>query len=206
MKSPTLYLASASPRRKELLTRAGLKFQIVRPDIPEKMRPHEAPKAFAKRMAIEKATAAKNLISRSDCLILAADTIVVSMNGAITLGKPADLVDAQRMLRQIQGKRHKVYTSYAIFLYQAGKLVKKHTRTVCSTVQIRKLNSAEITRYLLCGESLDKAGAYAAQGYGAALIQEIKGSYTNVVGLPLCQVLTDLDRIFKVRFLGEKAR
>jgi len=198
----SIYLASASPRRRQLLAQAGLKFKIIKPAVKEIQGGEEKPSDFVLRLSKEKALAGLNKIkSKTPLLLIAADTIVVSKQDGLVLGKPKTKRDAARMLRKIQGKQHTVYTGYTI-LFASGGIVKKIvSNTVRTDVTIRTLNSIQIKRYLFAGESYDKAGAYAAQGVGAALIKELRGSYSNVVGLPLCEVLTDLDHFFGVPYL-----
>jgi septum formation protein len=183
----TLLLASGSPRRKELLQKAGVSFEILVPDVDETPRRGESPKRMVARLSRDKALAAQ--AQRSDGWILAADTTVVSHAGK-NLGKPADAAEARRMLKALQGKVHRVFTAYTIV---HGK--KTHTRVVETRVHIRKLSPQEQEAYLATGESMDKAGAYAAQGHGMILIEKIVGSYTNVVGLPVAEVMTDLRQL-----------
>ena len=174
--NPSLILASASPRRRELLAVLGLDFSIVVPEIDETPKPDEKPRAFAERLAEEKAGAVEG-----SGIIIAADTIVVQ-NGNI-LGKPTNQQHACEMLRSLSGAVHEVVT---------GVCVKSPERTVVFSVStqvaFRILEEAEIPAYVETGEPMDKAGAYAIQGGAAHMIRRIEGSYTNVVGLPLCEL------------------
>jgi septum formation protein len=173
---PHLILASASPRRKELLATLGQPFEVVVPEIDETPIADEKPRAFTERMAKEKAGAVDR-----EGLIIAADTIVVHQ-GAI-LGKPADKAEARSMLNALSNDRHEVITGVCI---RSGiRSVVFSTRT---EVIFRMVEDAEIEAYIETGDPMDKAGAYAIQGGAAHMVRSIKGSYTNVVGLPLCEV------------------
>jgi len=186
-------LASGSPRRKELLHLAGIRFEVATPDVNEDPIPDERPKKMVKRLAEEKALEVwrnrRNF--RSPLLIIAADTTVVNPNGEI-LGKPRNRKEAILMVTSLQGKIHKVYTGYTILDVSRGQVDRNVSRVVETRVKIRKMKAEEVRAYVDCGESLDKAGGYAAQGFGMTLIERISGSYTNVVGLPITQVLEDL--------------
>ena len=172
-----IILASGSPRRQELLTSIGLKFEIYRPDVDETRLVGEAPVEYCRRLAGLKAeTGAREF---PDSLIIAADTIVF-VDGEI-LGKPSDREDALRMLRLLSGREHEVITGLAV--WKSRVLTVKDVHTL---VKFRELEESEILEYYGAGESDDKAGAYAVQGRGALLIEGIKGDYFNVVGLPLC--------------------
>ncbi len=175
LKQP-LVLASASPRRRELLATLGLDFSIVVPEIDETPKPDEKPRAFAERLAAEKAGAVD-----VPGIIIAADTIVVQ--DETILGKPTDEQHACEMLRSLSGVAHEVVT---------GVCVKSSERTVVfsvgTQVAFRAVKEAEIAAYVATGESMDKAGAYAIQGGAAHMVRRIDGSYTNVVGLPLCEL------------------
>lgn len=148
------------------------------------------------RLALEKALVVSGLSKESHCIIIAADTTVVSPKGE-NLGKPIDSKDAIRLLKLILGKTHSVLTAYSILELKNGRIVRKHSGTVQTKVRMRPLSSQGIQHYVSLGESLDKAGAYAAQGFGMNLIESISGSYTNVVGLPMAELLSDLKTKFK---------
>jgi septum formation protein len=196
MKNKKVILASGSPRRKELLSWAGIEFEILISDIDETPRKKETPAGMVKRLSHEKALAigARIADSKETTVIIAADTTVVSPKGKI-LGKPVDEKDALKMIAEIQGKTHTVLTGYALVKVVKGKVVKTVSKVVKTLVTMRKLNKSEQQYYLSRGESMDKAGAYAAQGYGMVLIEKISGSYTNVVGLPMKEVIEDLRKI-----------
>jgi septum formation protein len=185
MKPGRLVLASASPRRRELLARAGVNFVVLPADVDERPRPGEAPEAYVERVAHDKAAAAARL--SPDAWILAADTAVL-LHGEI-LGKPDDDDQARDMLRRLAGRTHLVTT--AICLCAPGGAVARRWATT-TEVDLRSLGGAEIDAYVTTGEWRGKAGAYAIQGIAAAFVSGIRGSYTNVVGLPLCEVLLAL--------------
>ena len=173
---PSLILASASPRRRELLGGLGLRFTIRAADIDETPLPGEAPGDTVLRLAIGKAAAK----AHPGEIVLAADTVVV-IDGDL-LGKPSDPADARRMLGRIAGREHTVLT--AVALDEPGR--DRHASAVASSrVRMAGLTPEEIAWYVETGEPLDKAGSYAVQGIGALFVEEVFGNYTNVVGLPL---------------------
>lgn len=194
--SPHLVLASGSPRRRELLGRLGLRFAIVPADIEEKVLNGEAPEEHVCRLAREKAEHTAKRIP--DRWVLGADTIVV-IDGHI-LGKPVDEAHAMSMLSTLADRTHTVFTGYA--LVNSGRPDGARVRYVRSDVHIRGLSADEIKGYVKTGEPMDKAGAYAVQGIGSAIVRSISGSYTNVVGLPLCEVCNDLKALGIFDFLG----
>ncbi|HJW10723.1 MAG TPA: Maf family protein [Albitalea sp.] len=175
-----LILASASPRRRELLAQLGVPFEVDASDVPETPRPGEHPQAFASRVARDKAAEVARRCP--DALVLAADTVVV-VDGVI-LGKPCDRSDARRMLEALSGRTHEVLT--AVALIDPGHDVED--LIVRSTVEFRPLVAQEIDRYLDSAEPYDKAGAYAVQGEAQRFVLAVHGSYTNVVGLPVDEV------------------
>jgi len=165
---------------------------IASPDVDETPIRGEKPSAMVRRLAHEKAIViSRQSDEKGPLLILAADTTVVDPKGRI-LGKPIDRTDAIRMLTALQGKTHRVFTGYAILQVVGGRVKKRISRVVETRVKIRKMSSFDVEAYVDQGESADKAGAYAAQGFGMVLIEKIEGSYTNVVGLPMTQVIRDL--------------
>lgn len=183
-----LLLGSASPRRREILRGLGLAIRVEPADIPEHALPAEAPLEYVSRIVSEKLRAVTARASAPFSALLVADTIVVIEREI--LGKPADVADAERLLSRIVGRTHTVYTRYAIATATGeAPLI---ARTVATEVTLRHASLDEIRRYAASGEGLDKAGAYAAQGLGAFLIERIVGSYSNVVGLPACEVVLDL--------------
>ena len=175
---PRLILASASPRRSALLAELDLVFTVRPPHTDESARPFERPADLVARLALEKAQAC---IEAGE-LVLAADTVVVIDNQI--LGKPVDRDDARAMLARLSGRDHEVYTGVALAdaTVAPTRLVSRVERT---QVRIREAASAEIAAYVAGGEPMDKAGAYAIQGWGAVYVEAITGNYTNVVGLPI---------------------
>ena len=188
-----LILASASPRRAELLTAAGIPFEIRPAHIDEVVRPGEDPRTYASRVAVEKASAVA--VASPGRPVLAADTVVV-IDGLI-LGKPADADDAKRMLRRLSGRTHEVLTAVALipgndlggnFGVDARKSPASFTAAEVTAVEFVLLSKAEIEWYVATGEPSDKAGAYAIQGLASRFVTRIEGSYSNVVGLPVSLV------------------
>ena len=184
--SQQLILASSSPRRRDLLSALGLSFQVVIPEIQEIPAPHEAPRDFALRVAEKKAQVVGEQYPHA--WVVGADTVVV-LEGEI-LGKPRDRDDAKRMLRQLADREHIVVTAYVLVKVGEGK---KTSGVEETRVKIDSLEEHEIDWYVNTGEPLDKAGGYAIQGKGAFMVEWIEGSYTYVVGFPLCQIM----RLFK---------
>jgi septum formation protein len=181
MTNPPLILASASPRRIELLALAGVAVAEVLPaNIDETQKKGEAPLDYVKRVSLEKAQAVQTL--RPDALVLAADTMVVC--GRRILDKTEDEAIARKHLQMLSGRRHRVATAVTLL---APKAV--HTRVVETRVQFARLTEADITAYLATNEWRGKAGAYAIQGKAAAFIPWVNGSITNVIGLPLTETL-----------------
>jgi nucleoside triphosphate pyrophosphatase len=182
---PDLLLASASPRRRELLERMGLALQVAPADIDETPQAGEAPMEYARRIAATKCDHVAGARPPSTLPVLAADTSVV-VDGAV-FGKPTDADDARGMLARLGGRRHDVITAYRI---RAGG---RHLdRAVTTTVSFRALQAAEIDAYVASEEWRGKAGGYAIQGIAAAFVTDVRGSITNVIGLPLAEVLADL--------------
>lgn len=192
MENKLFILGSTSPRRKELLERVGLKFKVVPPDIDEKTKENEPPWDFVKRIAIEKLKSIQSRVDE-DLPILTADTVVF-INGRI-LGKPSSIEEAKETLKTLSGNWHRVYTGYAL---KCGK--KFYRRSVKSKVKIMKLSEEVIDWYISTGEPLDKAGAYGIQGIGSFMIESIRGSYSNVVGLPLSHVIIDMSKCGLIYF------
>lgn len=178
-----LVLASASPRRRELLAQAGFQFTVVPASIDEDLRSGENAVAYVTRLAREKAQSVYGRMESPESLVvLGADTTVVAPNGEV-LGKPADAADAARMLRLLSGATHQVITGVAV---ASGSGVE--TAAEVTHVTVLTLSDEEIAAYIATGEPMDKAGAYAIQGYAARWIPRIHGCYFNVVGLPLALV------------------
>jgi septum formation protein len=183
-----LILASASPRRRELLTQAGFQFEVHPADIPEEPRENEDPIAYVTRLAREKAqavfrelTAANGRENSRSLAVLGADT-TVTLDEHI-LGKPEDAADAARMLRLLSGRTHRVITGVALVTAERVEVAAEVT-----AVRFVEMSDAEIAAYVATGEPMDKAGAYAIQGRAARWIPRIEGCYFNVVGLPLALV------------------
>ncbi len=188
--SPALVLASASPRRRELLTQAGVRHEVMPADIDEQPRPNETPQALALRLAREKALViARRLGPTPRRTVLGADTIVL-LDEEI-YGKPADSGDAMRLLRALTGRTHQVITAIAVVDSESLDVL---DQAVESRVTMRPANDDELRRYVETGEPLDKAGAYAIQGKGADLVSGLEGSLSNVIGLPIEETLELLAR------------
>lgn len=201
MARPTIYLASRSPRRRELLKQVGLNFEIVLlredmkrgADVDESPQPNEEPELYALRVACAKAELATRYMGRRAWTarpVLAADTTVVCDGGII--GKPTDREDACRILRNLSGRPHEVITAVALALPE-----RLEQAISLSTVWFRELSDDEIRRYVATGEPLDKAGAYAVQGRAAAFTTRIEGSFSGIMGLPLAET-ADLLRKFGI--------
>lgn len=181
-----IILASASPRRRELLDQIGLKFEVM-PSSADEEGESPSPEEMAERLATIKAQDVADKLNGADGYVIGADTIVV-VDGLI-YGKPADKEDARQMLMHLQGREHKVITGLAVVRLRDGKMMTGHEIT---TVIMRPLSFGEIDAYIGTGEPMDKAGAYAIQGRGAVFIPGIRGCYFNVVGLPLARLLSML--------------
>jgi nucleoside triphosphate pyrophosphatase len=182
-----LILASASPRRAELLISAGFVFEVQPADVDETPAPHEAPEPYALRVARAKASVTAAACPDPDRIVLAADT-VVAVDGEI-LGKPVDAHDGARMLRLLSNRIHQVHTAVAV-----RRASDEQHEVVTTRVRFLPLTEAEIAWYVASGEPDGKAGAYAIQGRGARFIDWIEGSWSNVVGLPIATVYRLLDR------------
>ena len=178
-------LASGSPRRRQLLEMLGLPFRAVAPDVDESLLPSEQPEAYVTRLARDKARAVA--AREPGAPVLAADTTVV-LRGCL-FGKPADPAEAADMLGRLQGRKHQVMTAVAVAL--DGRV--EHALDV-TDVTFRRLSDEQIADYVATGEPLDKAGAYAIQGKGAALVEGIRGDFFGVMGLPLRLALDLLAR------------
>jgi septum formation protein len=180
-----IILASASPRRKELLEKAGLNFKVQHPDPVEEILPGEEPHSLAQRISLRKARGVATV--HSHCIVVSADTFIF-LDGDI-LGKPASADAARNMLRRLSGRSHRVITGYSIIDVDSQRTLSASEETV---VFMKNMTEKEIDDYVSTGEPLDKAGAYAIQGLGAGLVEHIEGDYENVVGLPLTALKTAL--------------
>jgi septum formation protein len=193
--SGRLILASASPRRIELLTLLGLAFEVIPSGIDEGFQRGETPREHALRLSEEKALSVAR--RHPDSWVLGADTIVIIDREV--LGKPGSPADAREMLEKLSGREHEVFTGFSI----AGRGARVLCRQVVeSTVLFREIAADEMLWYIGSEEPYDKAGAYAVQGKGAFFIREIRGSYTNVMGLPLCEVVDALRGLAAINFSG----
>ncbi|MBX3201502.1 MAG: septum formation protein Maf [Labilithrix sp.] len=214
-KSPTqlsdaepLLLASGSPRRREILAHLGVPTVVTAVDVDESVLPDESAEAYLVRIVVAKLAGASRAFvklagARGDTLqgvniasasgaVLVADTSVID-EGTI-LGKPSGDADAERMIARLAGRTHEVWTRFAIGAPEAPARA-LHEETVKTRVTFRPLTAARVKAYVASGEGIDKAGAYAIQGRGAGLVERIEGSYSNVVGLPACEVIVALERL-----------
>lgn len=182
-----LILASASPRRKYLLEQAGLRFRVVPSPFDESRVPPDEPSRYVRQLAEAKAAEVAALYPGA--WVIGADTIVAEGNRLF--GKPASPEEARRMLVRLSGKTHQVHTGFCIQCRQ-GNI--RCVDAVCTDVTFKELSAPEIDWYIRSGEPFDKAGAYAIQGIGTFLVRRINGSYSNVVGLPVCEVVEVLIR------------
>jgi septum formation protein len=173
-----LILASASPRRADLLRGAGYVFETIVTDVDEQQRPGETPSAYVRRLAAEKSAAALEVVARPDVIILGADTAVV-VDGDV-LGKPGDDAEAAAMLRRLSGRAHEVLTGISLrnSASEAG-------RVATTAVSFTRLSDADVAWYVGSGEGRDKAGGYAIQGLASRFASVTEGSFSNVVGLPM---------------------
>jgi septum formation protein len=185
--SSPLILASASPRRQELLRSVGLKFKTIPAHVNENYLAGESPRQHVKRLSIDKAMVIAK--KHPEACVLGADTIVVIDD--LILGKPKNETQALKMLQKLSGREHKVFTGFSIALVAAEVC---QTKVIQSAVRFKTISPKEMEWYVACDEPYDKAGGYAVQGRGAYFIQSIRGSYTNVIGLPLCEVLETLKK------------
>jgi len=186
MNLPPLILASASPRRAEYLRQLGLQFQVVAGDVSEFSHEHLSPLELCQLNAHRKARAVAKKFP--DALVMAADTLVF-LDGAI-LGKPADLAEARRMMEQLQGRTHQVVTGVVLIHLRAHR---ERVFAASTDVRFRTLTAGQIQNYFAKVNPLDKAGAYAIQEHGDLIVEEISGSYSNVVGLPMEQLQEELN-------------
>ena len=196
---PPLLLGSGSPRRREILANLGIPFVIHVAGADETTHPGEAAPAYLQRVVRAKLAAVSAIFAPSagaspellgTCAVLVADTSVI--DGGSILGKPGDVDEAEAMIARLAGRTHEVWTRFAIGAPSEECRV-MHEETVITRVTFRPLTAARIRAYASSGEGMDKAGAYAAQGLGAGLVARIDGSYTNVVGLPACELVIALE-------------
>jgi septum formation protein len=192
-----LVLGSASPRRRDLLATLGVPFVVCAAAADESAGEGESPQAYVERVTLAKLHAVSARSPLEGAGVLVADTIVVAPSGAL-LGKPGDDADARGMLERLAGATHHVSTRFVLAALAprgarvAGAGAVVHAQTVTTRVTFRALSSGEIDAYVASGEGRDKAGSYAVQGNAAAFVERIDGSFTSVVGLPICEVLVAL--------------
>jgi septum formation protein len=196
MAAPPLVLASASPRREEMLRLVGVRFAILHGNVDETPRAGEAPEDYALRLSEAKARAVAAM--RPGRWVLGADTIV-TIDGEL-LGKPATRDEARCMIRKLSGREHTVITAFTLFNSEQAEVIRQ---AVSSQVRLKEIPNDEVEWYVATEEPYDKAGGYAVQGKASFLISEIRGSYTNVVGLPLCEVVEALKELGLVAFRGK---
>jgi septum formation protein len=192
--SSAIVLASASPRRRELLERVGLTFSVVPSTAPEELLTGETPEEHVLRLSEDKAREVAGRDLQPGRYFIGSDTIVLLDD--LILGKPKDHADAATMLRALSGKQHRVLSGFAVFDRQTGTC---RAQAVSTKVTFKRLREEEIAGYIATGEPTDKAGAYAIQGIGTFMVKSIEGSYSNVVGLPLTEVLDLLEEIGAAR-------
>ena len=188
-----IILASASPRRKELLEKIGLKFEVEPSNYAEDMHSKLRPDELAKSISLEKAKVVAS--KHKNAIVIAADTFIV-FRGKI-MGKPNTEAEARKMLMRLRGKSHSVITGFTILDTDRNKVLTKSVETI---IHIKKLTSEEIDAYVRSKEPLDKAGAYAIQGLGSVIVERIEGDYFNVMGLPLSALAESLKE-FEIHIL-----
>ncbi len=199
MPSTDIVLASASPRRRELLSQVGICFQVEPSRATEEHLPGESPQQHVVRLSKDKALEVAGRNEIPGRWFIGSDTIV--LRDETILGKPQDTEDAATMLRSLSGRSHRVLSGYAVHDRKSGSTI---AGAVTTKVRFKELTEQEIAGYIASGEPMDKAGAYAIQGLGAFMVLAIEGSYTNVVGLPLCELVEVLERIGAVKLFNEK--
>jgi septum formation protein len=190
MPSAQIVLASASPRRRELLAQVGVAVRVVPAAIDESVLPGETAEQHVLRLSHAKALAVAARTQVQGRWFIGSDTVVV--RDEVILGKPADSGEAAAMLRSLAARAHTVVSGYAVHDRGTGRTI---SAAVTTRVWFKALTEREIAGYLATGEPFDKAGAYAIQGVGAFMVTHIEGSYPNVVGLPLCEVLAALEQL-----------
>jgi len=196
---PNIILASTSPRRQELLASVGINFQVVPSHVDEILRENESPRDFVLRLSQDKAAEVAQRSEVTGRWFIGSDTIVLLDNQI--LGKPTSPQDSAQMLRQLSGRSHQVLSGYTIIDRSDNSCT---CRCVTTEVTFRTLTEQEIEGYIATGEPADKAGSYAIQGIGGYIVTAINGSYTNVVGLPLAQVVTDLQQLGAIELFGSQ--
>ncbi|OPY12671.1 MAG: Maf-like protein YhdE [Syntrophaceae bacterium PtaB.Bin038] len=198
MAASRLILASASPRREEMLRMLGVEFAVLHSNVDENPRAGESPEAYALRLSEAKARAVAGM--RPGCWVLGADTIV-TIDGEL-LGKPRTPDEARGMIRKLSGRAHTVITAFTLFNSERAEPIR---RAVSSQVLFKEIPDDELEWYVATDEPYDKAGGYAVQGKASVLVSEVHGSWTNVVGLPLCEVVEALKGLGLVDFTRRDA-
>jgi septum formation protein len=193
LKQGPIILASKSPRRRELLEQAGLVFEVLASDIDESMVPLSSPQDYVKNLSRKKADHIAAI--RPDHWIIGADTIVVVDD--LILGKPENREDSIQMLNRLSNKYHSVFTGFTICCHTKREIL---THSIETKVWFKGLSNDEIQWYAATNEPYDKAGGYGIQGIGAFLVRKISGSYSNVVGLPICEVMESLASLGIIKF------
>jgi septum formation protein len=194
---PEIVLASASPRRRELLASVGINFQVIPSTADETLLADETPEEHVVRLSCAKALEVASRQAQTGRWFIGSDTVVVRDH--VVLGKPGDATAAATMLASLSGRGHRVITGFAVHDRFSGRTLSK---AVITRVYFKDLTTWEIEGYIATGEPFDKAGAYAIQGIGAFMVPSIEGSYTNVVGLPLCEVIAALEELDAVELFG----
>jgi septum formation protein len=192
-----IVLASASPRRCELLAQVGIPFQVIPSSVDETLLANETAEDHAIRLSRDKALEVAGRQAVAGRWFIGSDTIVVRDN--VILGKPVDAAEARQMLTSLSGRSHRVISGYAVHDRDSGRTI---SAAVVTRVFFKKLTSREIEGYIASGEPFDKAGAYAIQGIGSFMVPRIEGSYTNVVGLPLCEVIAALEEMAAIELFA----
>jgi septum formation protein len=195
--SKDIVLASASPRRRELLIQIGIDFQVVPSTADETLLANEGPETHVIRLSCDKAMEVANRAVQTGRWFIGSDTVVVRDN--VILGKPANASAAKEMLTNLSGRSHRVISGYAIHDRETGRTL---SAAVTTRVFFKILTAREIEGYIATQEPLDKAGSYAIQGIGSFMVPKIEGSYTNVVGLPLCEVISALEELGAIELFG----
>ncbi len=192
-----IVLASASPRRRELLERVGLTFQVVPSTVDESLLQGETAEEHVIRLSREKVLEVAGRQGQAGRWFIGSDTVVV--RDTVILGKPCDVDEATAMLASLSGRSHRVVSGYAILDRETGGML---ADAIITEVFFKQLTAREIEGYIASGEPFDKAGAYAIQGLGSFMVPRIEGSYTNVVGLPVCEVLAALEEAGALRLFS----
>ncbi len=185
-----IVLASASPRRSELLKQVGITFQTVPSCADETLLADESPEEHVVRLSCDKAMEVSNRVKQNGRWFIGSDTVVVRDQSV--LGKPVDAKDAEKMLTSLSGRSHRVISGYAVYDRETDRTF---SAAITTKVFFKDLTTREIEGYIATGEPFDKAGSYAIQGIGSFMVLKIEGSYTNVVGLPLCEVIAALEEM-----------